>query len=813
MRLNSLFILFFIGNAWASGPSNCAPLGELAASRSCCDSDASLIAGHCVRKFTLSNWEWFPSDDPRVLGRCAAGLSSVVATNEDEESGRRCLKSACVPAGIWLSNTWGLGCCSGASWVSERTGKRCVGDSTSDSSLGYSFQVDAQSCSSTLVKGDSKRFERNERVALAFEYLFSTHSYGDKYGFLNSIKDAATTFKSKRIASKRSYEQAMSGIIAQFRQLLGDDGQEEAQEIAARTDALGVHYYDFLIQKNTSLAQQYQNRAKSYTGIEGLLQNSRSKIAGFNWGRKRWFHKNRCGEWSIPIIRGDHHKGCYGGSGRQGTWEVSGTGSFSLGNMGSFLRGVQGHLENFHPQCQTDPIYDSLPASPQVLRGELVKKLRKYGGQSIGVDANEEFALGQSLNLDSQNAERSQTGLENLADVVVRSMLAYGGGAESCGNHLSAPGKIKYLEQVESAFKEVRDYYLAVARALEQKVVPCLQQRRELLLQTQNCGEAGCVDGPSQEDATQSVTLEGQQGGSDTEGTESTKGPHLAPDDDNNGEAALQSQNPGQGVQGQNSSSAGFLGGGAGLSGLSGRAGNSATFSTGNSGGGQAGLNSSAAESSLQGQGAFQKRGASTGKGKGKSDANPTGSGDESRDKGGAGEKLSLSRGKSSKGVGGQLFGVSDPNANPLSNFTSKQSAHGPSGTQGSGRDTQGSQGANVVAGQGNGVFSSGQGDRGWGSGEGDLDYGQNDDSAQGGAAPGPERVAGHSDEARAIRRKAGSLGNRPLEGDSLWERLNKAYQRGAYPALLIRRDPAEDKNPRYDNRSKRRRWLKRGQQ
>ena len=94
--------------------------------------------------------------------------------------------------------------------MSEGAGKRCVAPIGESLSQGYSFDVDDKSCSFSLRPEDAQRFERNERVLLAFEFLFSK-AYKDKYGFLTSLQGSAQVFGKSRKGSKSTYEQAMSG--------------------------------------------------------------------------------------------------------------------------------------------------------------------------------------------------------------------------------------------------------------------------------------------------------------------------------------------------------------------------------------------------------------------------------------------------------------------------------------------------------------------------------------------------------------------------------------------------------------------------
>ena len=53
----------------------------------------------------------------------------------------------------------------------------------------------------------------------------------------------------------------------------------------------------------------------------------------------------------------------------------------------------------------------------------------------------------------------------------------------------------------------------------------------------------------------------------------------------------------------------------------------------------------------------------------------------------------------------------------------------------------------------------------------------------------------------------------RPGRGDSLWDKVNKAYERKAFPVLLIQdRGPAstpEQQVPQFDHKSRRKQWFK----
>lgn len=423
-------------------------------------------------------------------GRCEFGTCTA---------NTRC--NSCVPEGTPLPTTTAK-CCEGlkaTEYVDPEEGRpirSCLNTSpVVDGESSYLFkEINKNSCAPILADlQDWYRFERNERVLLAFEYLFTTVSY-QKYRYKNhlqSIKQAAQSFAQMRITSKRSYEQRMNQIILTFPQ-----GLDQVEN----TDALGADYHDFLIQEQQALLEQETVRLRLYHGLQGLLDQSIQNIQRFNWNKKRWFKKNNCGQWSIPLLRGRHHKHCYSKS-----WIVNGANHKIASDLAAFLKGAAANPpsylgeQDYPRQCQTDPVFPgnagfhighkSRPGGLAHVRSKIQAGLQAYAQQPIGNGATHSLSLpDHKINLGKQDGQAPSEHLLALSDVVIRSLLSYGS-AKTCNNLHTSRTKVKYLRVVKDALEEVLDYYQSASKFRQSDVIPCLEERRNVL-KSQDCDPA-----------------------------------------------------------------------------------------------------------------------------------------------------------------------------------------------------------------------------------------------------------------------------------------------------------------------------------
>ena len=422
--------------------------------------------------------------------------------------------SRCIPEGISIPS--GAKCCPGMAVMSTVTSlpnevpeRICIRDQKMSppppAPAPYSFRLNEKSCAPVLINSrDQHRFERNERVLLAFEYLFMTTPYNDKYNHLGSIKKAAQQFHNARVGSKRSYGRELHDIMTVFKEKLRSfEGLNEVRN----ADALGANYYHFFIQEQKALLKKQEKRLQSYPPLKALLNQSINSIQQFNWNKKRWFKKNRCGKWGLFLVRGKHHKNCY-----EKSWNVQGRAQSLPSNIEDFLKGeglmssspkkrTVHLLEKDYPrQCQTDPVFPahagfhigkvSSLGSLRSLQGRIKPALQSYGATPLHLGQQHLPSLsGVQIDLQSKGRldpqGRPYDLLGDLTDVVIRSMLSYGH-ARTCNNLYTSRTKVRYLRVVQQALKEVLAHERSSSYFKKSQVIPCLEIRWNLLT-GQNC--------------------------------------------------------------------------------------------------------------------------------------------------------------------------------------------------------------------------------------------------------------------------------------------------------------------------------------
>ncbi|MCY4643314.1 MAG: hypothetical protein OXB88_01720 [Bacteriovoracales bacterium] len=657
----------------------------------------------------------------------------------------------------------------------------------------------------------SSWFRRNERMLLAFEYLFGTVESYDLYGFMGSIKKGASRFKNSRISTKRSYELEVNRLMdgsqrySSYESAEGQQGEGVGGSDERKSDALGIHYHEFYIQKYRILSKQYKERVVSYKGINPLLDESISLIQGFNWGKKRWWKKNKCDKWSVYRVRGANHKKCYTKS-----WSVTGLGS-QRAAMGDFLRALESggesggdgrpqHLLAYpFSQCQVDPVFPTDAGlrvgkggtfpSLSSFREKLKASLLRYGDAPIGQtgyeEGNDYLLPDRSINLRTERKDKNGRPIDlsgDLSDIVMRSMLSYGsnpasGGGKRCRSDESAKSKVQYLREIKRALGQMIDYYQKMGGLIDNKIISCLEDRKAALKEKKGDDEGGFEgdegEGPEQEgdglDPTAGVDLD--EGPSDPTPGEEDGGleekdlrkPAGRPDDhDGEGDGIgshvtpLLGSNPIDGLGGNTS------GGGQGQYQRS-RAGGGGNFSLGGDVG----------QKAFRGGREKDPLSNKTGKGEGDSKSGIRGKKGQSRAKG----KRGGSRGP--EGLGGDSSFLS--NGPGFGDYREGLSGGG-------GLNGKEENGALIYDNE----FAGGQRN---GSGGAGLNYGMDYDEAYGGSMGEQGEMITQEDgffaderEGLMIMEEANSSLNQGRKGDSLWERINKAYVRKAFPEFLIKK-------------------------
>ena len=716
---------------------------------------------------------------------CCPGLQAITAVDEDGESDVLCIGSP---------------------------------QSVNDGTSAYSFKMDANSCSPELVNPqDLGRFERNERVLLAFEYLFNTYpatSRPDRYKHLGSIKPIAQSFSNYRIDSKKIYESAMNQINQKLQVLLRS---HEGQDHIKNSAALGGHYLTLLIQKQQITMARDKARFDSYPQLKPALSSMVQKIRRFKWKKKKWFKPNKCKKWKIKFIRGKNHKKCY-----TKTWQVPGSApALTPSGLAKFLKGSDlmaplsapqrmRHLTDaqYPRQCQTDPVFPSNAGfnigrgtnlgSLISVRQKIQAGLQAYGSKPKFTATNQANSpssiLDRTITLHSTHKDeqgRPYTPMEDLSDVVIRSMLSYGQAA-SCRNNHTAKSKVAYLQVVLDAIVEVSSYYQSSSTFWKNNIIPCLEGRREVLSSRtcdvndpnsdchvqcpeddpscqpsgpppcvgDHCSDAVCVGDHCDKNGDDDTS----QGDDNTSGA-ACVGDHCNNNGNNNGNNKGNNHNARSSFPSPVNSISKLIG--------KQRSGSSSIKTPDN--------NSENLAQDGFGQGSFQQRNIAR-KSKQKTTSANKG---ESRDWS-LRDKLLLHnpQGNSLNNAGGgKQSSLIDPNANP---FTASGQLDFTTTTD----NTQQNKSLNPKNLEPKYLNQS---------------YGQNmmddpmDTMDQSANTP---QLSSDSPLASAINHTANSPRSHPQKGDSLFKRINKAYQRKAFPSLLIKRTPTSQP-PAFDNAAK----------
>ena len=572
----------------------------------------------------------------------------------------------------------------------------------------YPFKMDDRNNCSPIISSEKKsEFEYSERVLLAFEYLFLTVPYYDKYDLLKAGQASATQFSEDRISSRLALKEELARIEKEF-------------EEGAGLDSLGVGHYNVMIQKNQAIASQYDTRFAAYTKTVSSIEDSIKKVEDFKWSEEWRGKENLCGESDTNgqgVLFGKEHEYCY-----TKAW---------LGSDG----------------CYPDPVF---PGNAGIEVGDNTHtRLPAESELKPNVETGFQLYAYKKINLEDGDEEEKTKQLEYLTELVVDSMLLYGKGEESggkCQNSTAAPKKVEYFKKITTAFEEVLAYYKSGSKLLKQSVIPCLEERRNLLEQQEEVPEvpdhvAGPPKKPTKPGGGRGVNPGGSSGGSSrgvarTQGTGGGGGPQEENAD--SGQSGAADSDSGERVGVNNSTFQQQKG--SNISDLSGVNGDSSDAGTG--------------VSSSGGQGAFKAR--------------------------------------------KKTFAKRNKNNNELperGNFTD---------------DDLPSRASSFRRGGGGGPLGSASGGLGLGALNGGLGDSPRDEKAQftvpfprpfsanpsisgqNGGDPGnietaPRRVSENSKLADSIKKAARSPAGQLSRGDSIWRQLSKAYIRNALPVLLIK--------------------------
>lgn len=376
-----------------------------------------------------------------------------------------------------------------------------------DEAIG-SITFNPNSCAMVFEERTLERFDQNERMLLAFEFVFSNTSTNDHYGHLEKIKTAARAYQESRISTKRSYEQQLNSIFADFDNIQSrTPGSEGDDPTAAQSGADEAVFYDFFIREQNAILAREVSRSSAYNSVLPSLDAVSEAIRGFNWGKKKWFKKNKCGKWSIPLLRGKNHRKC-----AKNKWQVN---SASRQNSNLRSANIEGSNNNLPGKCVMDP------GAPNNLRpngctsiGCLVNKysraLKTYADTPIGngsgssslqipdkqisyTEENINGMMRRKISRDqgtqdevTQTTTESDVNYEEQVDIlrdleiVVAKTVSYYGSGSSCRN--PAQSKFAYIAQMKNAIREIQDFYREASEVRRDRVIPCLEARKERLL-------------------------------------------------------------------------------------------------------------------------------------------------------------------------------------------------------------------------------------------------------------------------------------------------------------------------------------------
>ncbi len=366
------------------------------------------------------------------------------------------------------------------------------------------FSMDPNTCSPQINQAALKRFELNERVLLAFEYVFGTAATYDYYGQLSAMKGAANIFKTKRVDTKKAYMEKLNGILQNYEDIATQN--IGIADLGTSTVPSGVDEYlafEFFIQENQAMLERDKARGEAYAAIKDPLDAVAEGIRSFKWKKKKWFKKNKCGEWSIPFLKGKNHKKC-----SKLIWNMGGGATNS--NMEEYLRQIEKPTA-FPGSCIMDPAYPagsgigpasisgkkniSNPGSIDSVFEKIKTDLAAYAAQPIGVVSTTQTLTLPDALINLQTDRRHENGLGgytsedvdllgDLAGVATRTVAGWGVGA-SCEN----PGqsKFNYIEAIKDVVQEVQAFYLQSAALRETAVIPCLTAKRDAFLASPSC--------------------------------------------------------------------------------------------------------------------------------------------------------------------------------------------------------------------------------------------------------------------------------------------------------------------------------------
>ncbi len=671
----------------------------------------------------------------------------------------------------------------------------CVDDNiVGDPDVTGDFRMHPQTCAPIISTELLERFDQNERMLMAFEYVFSKSTgYDDHYNHLSKIRQAASAFGQARINTKRSYEQSLNQIYASFEQM-----QAAVSAASGSSGTVGEYeLFDFYVQEQNAIYQKEKSRTTAYDGIKPQLDEfikSVQKGPWKSWGKKKWFKKNKCGKYSIPFLRSKNHKKCAKKKANVSGGEIG-------PNIESFLR-VADKSETQAGSCIMDPAMpDGVMPSGSVssMKSSIQGRVQAYADTPIGngsgtsgiqipdrtINYVKESYL---INRDGDYEQGDVDVIGALSKIVAKTMLTYGN-TSNCRN--PAKSKIQYAMAVKDAIDEVQNFYRESSK-LREKMISCLETRRDQYAQlcdpTLPESEGGCLA----PDTTSVNLVDGcQEGetGEDCEGISNVQvindfceGENCPATEDeivepeafeSNGVLGFNGNIPGDGsttISGGKTKSSSGVGSDAGLKQAAVTGGNSAQGAFGKVNGNS----KEGSDSGINGNDSSNSNSSDKFPGKNESDFNLNGNNRLGANGVGRNGSIDGSLGGSGNIAQGGIGGAGSENENQL-NKNNENTGKGFTSIN-SGRNAKGRN--SIFGPDGNFV------------GDDNYDYSEGQTGTLGGS------FASDSTDANMIERNAKSAKNKASESDGLFTRVSKAYNREALPVFLIR---PEEKNAQND--------------
>ena len=495
----------------------------------------------------------------------------------------------------------------------------------------------------------------------------------------------------------------------------------------AETDAFGIESFKIILKIEQAKNNLYSKRIQEYPLVKNLINQNINEIGEFNWREKPWWKKNACNKWFIIRVKGENHLNCYSRN-----WQLHGSAPFH--NLQTFLTD-QTPLSSYPSQCLMDPVYPGgppfSPPSLSNLRSIIKNKLGNY-----------------NIDLETHGKDEQENTVDPkaiLGNTALRSLLSYGRVAGGQCNQASAHrSKIAYLRQVIRAIHDVMNYYQSSLTISEGQVIPCLESQISDLLKAQDPTNTPCPDcEPSETEVelTPSVTQDYPEVTTPTPDTNTVEaeGPHPP---DRQDIAVHQNRLPTDimnslSLNPNKTTGIGYQEGGL-------PSGGSSSVSNG---------------ANQQGQGAFHQKKSDEDSKEGKNQSLTL---DDDRDKDGS---LNIA----SRSPAGKLS-LTKPS--PYKN--GEQFGH----------QLEYNKGSDEII-EEDDLYGSIQPQYQY-SPPSDHFFQENDLRENGGHKNPPTRYPSNSPEAQSLKNNARSV--KKNERDTLWQRINKAYEREAHPVMLIKR-------------------------